>query len=111
MRGRLFWLGTLLTLVIPLFSGASCAWVLWEKVEMHGPTLGKEEATPHWELRTAAETKDDCETMLLQVWQIQMHETTGTPAGDSPTDSHPTPGFVSETHPQSILSPLSRCPF
>jgi hypothetical protein len=47
MRGRFVRMVIILALGIPLSSGASCAWVLWEKVATHGQTVSKEDATPH----------------------------------------------------------------
>jgi hypothetical protein len=100
MRGRFVRMVIILALGIPLSGGASCAWVLWEKVATHGQTVSKEDATPHWELHTATETKDDCETMLTKVWQIKMHETTGTPenAGCVPPFTRPSVTIVSICH-------------
>jgi hypothetical protein len=106
MRGRFVRMVIILALGIPLSSGASCAWVLWEKVATHGQTVSKEDATPHWELHTAMETKDDCETMLTKVWQLKMHETTPNPDTPGLEGRHATPGFVSETHPGKDGQPL-----
>jgi hypothetical protein len=94
-------LGCALVLGLPLTLGATCGWVVWEKVETHIRTAEKDDVTRTWELHAASETKEDCEAMLTRLWEFKTneeHATASQRADKAGTDITTTRGFVGVTY-------------
>jgi hypothetical protein len=93
--GLVLWV---LVLSLPALSGATCGWVLWEKVEQHQHTADTEEVSTVWELHTASETRDECEHVLTEVWQLKLANVQPRPDRPDIEAVTSTPGFLSITY-------------
>ena len=92
-------LGWALVLGLPFSLGATCGWVVWEKVETHTRAAEKDDVARTWELHAASETKDECEAMLTRLWEFKAHEERAAQRADKAASDAltTTPGFVGVT--------------